>query len=176
MLKDMVDFKKSVGIDVGIKNFTYDSDGHKTPNPQNLKEMLKPLGRVQRKLSRRVYGSQNYKKTKNTQVIHNRIARRRKDFLHKLSTHYVSKYNMIVLEKLQTPNMVRNHHLAQSISDASWGMFKQMIESKSKIMLEINSQNTSIECSRCGHLEAWVVHQDGSINNIATFDKDFKNS
>ncbi|MBI5377423.1 MAG: IS200/IS605 family element transposase accessory protein TnpB [Thaumarchaeota archaeon] len=114
---------------------------------------VKPLIRTNRILSRRVYGSKNYHKArKHYQVIQDRIARRRKDFLHKLSTHYTSKYDVIVLEKLRLKNMVKNHHLAQSISDASWGMFKQMIEYKSKIMVEIEPQNTTIECSRCGSL------------------------
>ena len=72
-----IDFKKSVGIDVGVKNYAYDSDGHSTPNPQNLKKMLKPLVRANRKLSRRVYNSQNYKKAKRWyQIVHERIANR----------------------------------------------------------------------------------------------------
>lgn len=152
-LPEMISFKKSVGIDVGIRNYVYDSDGHVTPNPQNLKEMLKPLARVQRKLSRRVYGSQNYKKAKkHYQIIHERIANRRKDFQHKLSTQYAKKYDVIFLEKLQLNNMVRNHHLAQSIYDASFGTFKQMVDYKAKLILEVDAYNTTVECSRCGHL------------------------
>ncbi|MBI3842739.1 MAG: IS200/IS605 family element transposase accessory protein TnpB [Thaumarchaeota archaeon] len=152
-LPEMINFKKSVGIDVGIRNYAYDSDGCITPNPRHLIKLQKPLIRANRILSRRVYGSQNYKKAKkHYQIMQERIARCRKDFLHKLSTNYSSKYDVIVLEKLQIPNMLRNHHLAQSISDASWGTFKQMIEYKSKIMVEINPRNTTVECSRCGSI------------------------
>lgn len=149
----LIDFKKTVGIDVGIKNYAYDSDGKQTPNPANLKKMLKPLVRANRKMSRRVYGSQNYKKAKRWyQIVHERIANRRKDFLHKLSTYYTRKHDVVFLEKLQLTNMVKNHNLAMSIMDASWGMFKQMIDYKAKLMLEVDSHNSTVECSRCGHL------------------------
>ncbi len=148
-----INTQKSVGIDVGIKNYAHDSDGHITPNPENVKKMLKPLVRASRKLSRRVYNSNNYKKAKrHYQLIHERIANRRKDFLHKLSTHYARKYDLVFLEKLQLRNMVKNHHLAQSIMDASWGMFKQMVDYKSRLMLEVDAYNSTVECSRCGHL------------------------
>ncbi len=148
-----LDFRKSVGIDVGITNYAYDSGGKQTPNPENLKKMLKPLIRADRKLSRRVYGSQNYKKAKRWyQVVHERIANRRKDFLHKLSTQYARRYDVVFVEKLQLRNMVKNHHLAQSIYDAAWATFKQMIDYKAKLMLEVDAYNSTIECSRCGHL------------------------
>jgi len=145
-----IDIKKCVGIDVGIKNYTYDSDGNVTPNPENIKKMLKPLIRAQRKVSRRVKGSNNYKKARRWfQIVHERIANRRKDFLHKLSTHY-AKYDVIFLERLRVNNMVKNHSLAMSIMDASWSAFKQMLQYKSKVMVEVEPVNTTIECSRCG--------------------------
>ncbi len=148
-----VDFRKSVGIDVGITNYTYDSNGNVTPNPENLRKMLKPLIRAQRKVSRRVRGSNNYNKARRWfQIIHERIANRRKDFLHKLSTQYARKYDVVFSEKLQLGNMVRNRHLAQSIYDASWGTFKQMVDYKSKLLLEVDAYNSTVECSRCGHL------------------------
>ncbi len=149
----LIDFRKAVGIDVGIKNYAYDSDNKVTPNPENLKKMLKPLIRANRTLSRRIRGSQNYRKAKkHYQVIYDRIANRRKDFLHKLSTQYARKYDVVFVEKLQLRNMVKNHHLAQSIYDAAWGTFKQMLDYKTKLMLEVNAYNSTIECSRCGHL------------------------
>src|SRR5574340_63149 len=101
----MPDFSKSVGIDVGIKNCAYDSDGFVTPNTLNLKKLLKPLTRIQRKISRRRMGSNNYLKAKKWyQIIHERIANRRKDLHHKLSTIYAKKYDVIVVEKLQLTN------------------------------------------------------------------------
>jgi len=109
----VIDFRKSAGIDVGIKNYAYDSDDNATPNPENIKKMLKPLIRAQRKVSRRVKGSNNYKKAKRWyQIVHERIANRRRDFLHKLSTYYANKYDVVFMERLRINNMVKNHKLA----------------------------------------------------------------
>ncbi len=151
MLKP-IDFRKSVGIDVGIKNYAYDSDNYVTPNPENLRKMLKPLVRARRKVSRRVKGSNNYKKARRWyQIIHERIANRRKDFQHKLSTEYARKYDVIFPERLKLNNMVKNHHLAMSILDAGWSAFKQMVDYKAKVMIEVEPMNSTIDCARCGN-------------------------
>lgn len=148
-----LDFKKAIGIDVGIKNFAYDSDGHCIPNPLNLKKMLKPLARVQRKIARRQMGSQNRKKAvKWYQIIHERIANRRKDFHHQLSTQYARNHNVIFVEKLQKLNMVKNHRLSRSIMDSGWGVFLQKLDYKCRMMVEVPSRNTTVACSRCGQL------------------------
>ncbi len=145
-----VDFSKSVGIDVGITNYAYDSDGDVTPNPENLRKMLKPLIRAQRKVSRRVRGSNNYNKARRWfQIVHERITNRRKDFLHKLSAHYASKYDVIFLERLKVLNMVQNHSLAMSITDAAWSAFKGMVNYKVKLMLEVEPRDSTVDCSRC---------------------------
>ncbi len=146
-----IDFRKSVGIDVGITNYAYDSDNNVTPNQENLRKMLKPLIRAQRKVSRRVRGSNNYKKARRWfQIVHERIANRRRDFQHKLSTHYATKYDVIFLERLRVNNIVKNHSLALSIMDAGWSAFKQMLQYKSKVMIQVEPMNTTIDCSRCG--------------------------
>ena len=115
--------------------------------------MLKPLVRANRKMSRRVYGSNNYRKAKRWyQIVHEHIVNRRKDFLHKLSHYYTTRYDVIFLEHLRINNMVKNHHLAMSIMDASWGTFKNMVDYKSKMMMvEVEPYNTTVECSRCGN-------------------------
>ena len=146
-----IHLSKSVGIDVGIKNLAYDSDGFVTPNPLNLTKLLRPLARVQRKISRRQKGSNNRKKAvKFYQIIHERIKNRRKDFLHKLSTQYARKYNVVFLERLQKLNMVKNHHFARAILDSSWGTFAHMIDYKT-MLIEVPAKNTTIDCSRCGN-------------------------
>lgn len=145
-------FKKAVGIDIGIKSFVYDSYGYQTPNPLNLKKMLKPLARIQRKVSRRKKGSNNrLKAILHLQRIHERIANRRKDFQHKLSTIYAQNNDIVFVEKLEKLNMVKNHRLSQSIMDSSWGTFLQKLEYKCKLLIEVSAKNTTIDCSRCGN-------------------------
>jgi len=146
-----INLSKAVGIDVGIKTFAYDSDGHRIPNQLNLKKMLKPLARVQRKISRRKKGSNNrLKAIKHMQRIHERIKNRRKNFLHKLSTQYAKKYDRIFMERLEKLNMVKNHHLARNILDSGWEIFSYMVAYKTT-MIEVPARNTTIDCSRCGN-------------------------
>jgi len=145
-----ISFTKAIGIDVGIKSFVYDSDGHHTSNPLNLKKMLKPLARVQRKVSRRKKGSNNrLKAILHLQKIHERIANRRNDFQHKLSSIYARNNDVVFVEKLEKLNMVKNYRLARSIMDSSWGLFLQKLEYKCKLVVEVPSRNTTVDCSRC---------------------------
>ncbi len=147
-----INFLKSVGIDVGIKSFAYDSDNHSTPNPLNLKKMLKPLVRVQRKVSRRKKGSNNrLKAIQHLQRIHERIVNRRNDFQHKLSSIYANHYDVVFVEDLRIQNMMKNHRLAQSIMDSSWSLFLQKLEYKCKLFVEVPTRNTTMDCSRCGN-------------------------
>ncbi len=150
-LPKLIALKKSVGVDVGIKNYTYDSDGKDTPNPKNLQKILKTLTRTQRKMSRRVKGSCNYKKAKQWyKIAHERIANRRRDFQHKLSAYYARNYDVVFIENLQITNMVKNHNLAQKIMDAGWASFKNMIDYKCMV-IDVEPRNTTVDCSRCGH-------------------------
>ena len=145
-----IDTSKCVGIDVGIRNFIYDSDGHSVPNPRFLKKMLKPLRRADRRVSRRKVGSNNYQKAKHMRArLYERMYNRRRDFHHKVSTEYAKKYDVIFLERLQIPNMVMNHKLARAILDCGWGTFKEIVQYKARLAFDVEPSCSSIECSRC---------------------------
>ena len=147
-----IHLEKSVGVDVGIKNFAYDSAGQVTPNPLNLKKLLEPLARIQRKIARRQKGSNNRKKAvRHYQKIHEKIANRRRDFHHKLSTWYAKNNDVIFVERLAKLNMVKNHRLARNIIDSGWGTFCNILDYKCKMLVEVSARNTTIDCSRCGN-------------------------
>ncbi|MEK6865029.1 MAG: RNA-guided endonuclease TnpB family protein, partial [Thermoproteota archaeon] len=80
-----------------------------------------------------------------------RIANRRKDFQHKLSTIYAKNNDVVFVEDLKIQNMVKNHKLSRSIMDSSWGLFLQKLEYKCKLFVEVPSRNTTIDCSSCGN-------------------------
>jgi len=145
-------YKKSIGIDVGIKKFVHDSDNHVIENPQFLTKMLKPLRRAQRRVSRKPVGSINRgKATHMLAKLYERISNKRKDFLHKASTYYASRYDLIFLERLRVSNLTRNHKLARRILDAGWYTFKQFCQYKANRVVGVEQAYSSIDCSRCGH-------------------------
>ena len=147
-----IDPRRSVGIDVGITKFAHDSDNYATENPLFLTNMLKPLRRAQRRVSRRKKGSHNREKAKSWIArLHERIANKRLNFLHKVSTRYATRYDLIFLERLRTRNMVKNHRLARRILDSGWGTFTKMLQYKSKMVMEVEPHNTSVNCSGCGN-------------------------
>ena len=144
--------RKSIGIDVGITKFVHDSGNNSIDNPLFMKALLKPLRRASRNLSRRQKDSQNWKKAKTRlQILHERIRNKRNDFLHRLSAEYSNRSDVIFLERLQTLNMVKNRHLARSIVDSGWAIFNSMLQYKAKMVIEVPSNYTSIDCSRCGN-------------------------
>src|SRR3989304_5716716 len=134
-----IDFKKTVGIDVGIKSFAYDSDEHNIPNPLNLKKMLKPLVRAQRKVSKRVKGSNNrLKAIRHLQRIHERIVNRRNDFQHKLSSIYANYYDVVFVEDLKIQNMVK-----PQISQKYNGFKLEFIPTKIRIQVQTVDKSSS---------------------------------
>jgi len=149
--------KKIIGIDVGINNYCYDSDGHVVEHPQILRNSEEKLKRSQRKLSRKVKGSSNRWKEKiRLAKIHQKIKYQRNDFLHKISKYYVDSYDTIFVEELKIQNMVKNHHMAKSIYDSSWNSFFQKLEYKAAnagiLFAKVAPHGTSQSCSNCGRM------------------------
>ncbi len=146
---------RDVGIDVGIEKFAALSDGVLIYNPKFLRKSEAKLKSQQRSLSRKKKGSNSRKKQRNKLAkIHCKIKDQRNDFLHNESKKLIKNYDVIVFEDLRIKNMVKNHYLAKSISDASWAKFIKYVsykaESAGKKVIFVNPRNTSQICSNCG--------------------------
>jgi len=122
---------KAIGIDLGLNHFAITSDGSKFDNPKWLSKHAENLKLKQQKLSRRKKGSNKRNRAiLNVAKIHNKIARCREDFLHKLSRRIVNENQVICVENLNVKGMVKNHNLAKAISQVGWGMFCTMLKYK----------------------------------------------
>ncbi len=149
--------QRTIGIDMGITHYAYLSNGKTVDNPRHLTTSEEKLKRVQRKLSRRQRGSKNRNKQRiKVAKVHRKIKDQRGDFLHKLSRRIVNSFSFIAVENLAITNMVKNHYLAKSIADASWGQFLNYLaykveETGSKVV-RVNPKGTSQICSQCDNL------------------------
>ena len=146
-----------IGIDVGLKSFLTDSEGHTIENPRFYRTSQRTLRRKQRMICRRRKGSHRRRKAaKSTAQTHLKIARQRRDFHAKTAKQYTEHYQVIAVEKLQVLNMVQNHSLAKSIMDASWGAFLDILEEKAERaghrVIRVNPRFTSQKCFNCGEI------------------------
>lgn len=155
--KQKFDESTTIGVDLGIKDSAILSNGEKFENPKFLKNSLKKLKVLSRKLSKKVKGSNNWKKAKlKLSRLHEKISNQRNDFQHKLSSKLISENQAIALETLNVKGMVKNHCLAQSIADAGWSSFVTKLEYKAewtgKTILRIGTFEPSSKiCSTCGY-------------------------
>ena len=165
-----------VGIDMGIADLAITSDGYKYPKfeanwyeQQANKAQSRFSKRKQRALVRVRQWNHNHKDTKielddysNWQRARQqkaryqaKVANKRKDYLHKITTELVKSYDVIVIEDLKTKNLLKNHHLAKSITNNSWYLFREMLEYKckwyGKQLVVVKPNYTSQICSNCGY-------------------------
>jgi putative transposase len=148
---------KTIGLDVGLNHFYTDSNGETVDNPRFLRKSEKALKRLQKQVSRKKKGSKNrLKAIKKLGKKHLKVSRQRKDFAVKTALCVVQSNDLVAIEKLQVKNMVKNHKLAKSISDASWSIFTAWLKHfghvYGKIIVEVNPKYTSQKCSNCGEV------------------------
>ena len=150
----------TIGVDLGIKDFAITSEGEVFENPKYLRKAQSKLKYVQRK-----YSKNKGKRTKKKLVkLHEKVVNKRKDFLHKVSTQLIRENQTICLETLAVKNMVKNHNLAQAISDVSWSTFVSMLEYKAewygKNILRIGQFAPSSKTCSCG-----VINKDLKLSD-----------
>ena len=147
----------SVGIDLGIKDYAILSDGRKFSNPKHLENTKKKLAHLQKVFARKEKGSKNYEKMRiKVAKCHRKIANKRNDSLHNLSSYLVNNYKTICLEDLNVKGMLQNHHLARAIQDASWYEFTRQLQYKSdwkgdNVIYIGRFEPSSKTCSVCGY-------------------------
>jgi putative transposase len=161
---------RAVGVDAGITSLVTLSTGEKITNPKHERTDRSRLAKAQRRLARKAKDSKNRAKARLAVAkVHARIADRRRDHLHKLTTRLVRENQTIVIEDLSVRNMVRNHSLARAISDAAWSELRRQLEYKAgwygRAVIAIDRFYPSSKlCSTCGRLadsmrlnvRAWV--------------------
>lgn len=158
-IEDLEKTNLSVGIDLGLKDFVITSDGDRYTSNKFIKKYSKRLASMQKHLSRKKKGSNSWNKQRiKVARLQEKVMFCRNDKLHKISTDLIRKYDVICCEDLNVKGMVKNHHLAKSISDASWGTFVTMLAYKAKWYGKTLSKidrfyPSSKTCHYCGYVK-----------------------
>lgn len=147
---------KELGLDLGIKELLITSDKEHFENPKTLYKYEKQLAKLQRQLAHKKKFSNNwYKQKRKIALLHEKITNIRKDNLHKISHKLVMENQLIASENLKISNMIKNHHLAKSIADASWYELTRQLDYKSvwygRLYVKIGTYYPSSQtCNCCG--------------------------
>ncbi|HEU5200713.1 MAG TPA: transposase [Ktedonobacterales bacterium] len=153
---DHVPTGKQVGIDVGLRAYYTDSQGHTVANPRYLRKAEKRLKRLHRRKDRKPKGSKNRRKAiKRLAKGYLKVSRQRKDFAAKTASALVSSHDLIAYEDLKVSNLVKNRHLAKSISDAGWYGFLCWVRYYGLLhgipIVAVPARFTTQDCSECGY-------------------------
>jgi putative transposase len=168
-----------VGLDLGLKSMVILSTGEAVGNPRYYAKDEKRLAKAQRRHAKKKKGSKNREKAcQKVARVHARIADRRRDYQHKLSTRIVNENQVICVESLAVKNMVQNHKLAKSIHDVGWGEFVRQLEYKSqwygRTFVKIDKwYPSSKRCFDCGHvvedlpleIRVWTCPECGVVHD-----------
>lgn len=164
--KTKVSWNTAVGVDLGIKDYAILSDGTKYGNPKFYEKSQRRLKLLQQRFARTKKGSNRHEAMRlKVAKQYRKITNSRVDFLHKLTTDIVKRYDTICLENLNVDGMLKNHNLAKSIQSASWSEFVRQISYKS----ERNGKNvifigrfepSSKTCSKCGYINRGITLSD----------------
>src|SRR4028118_119730 len=146
---------KTIGLDVGLKEFYTDSNGHSEANPKFYRTSEKRLKFRQRRVSRKNKGSTNRKKAINRLGrVYLKISRQRQEHAKKVARCVIQSNDLVAYEYLSIKNLVKNHCLALSINDAGWYQFRKWLEyfgvKFGRVTVAVNPAYTSGECSNCG--------------------------
>ena len=147
-----------VGLDLGIKSMVVESNGHTHGNLRFFATEEKKLARAQRRKAKKQKGSKNRAKAGlKVARLHKRIADRRRDYQHKLSTKMIRENQVVCVESLQVKHLVKNHTLAKAICDVGWGEFVRQLEYKAtwygRTLVKIDKfYPSSKRCHQCGHI------------------------
>ncbi|MGB3534383.1 MAG: transposase [Microcoleaceae cyanobacterium] len=151
---------KAIGLDVGIKYFLADSSGNTVENPQFYRKAERQLNRANRKKSKKYIPgakpqSKNYHKARNRYARkHLRVSRQRKEYCKRVAYCVIHSNDVVAYEDLNVKGMVKNRHLAKSISDVAWSIFRHWLEyfgvKYGKLTISVAPHNTSQNCSICG--------------------------
>jgi putative transposase len=149
--------RRQIGLDIGLNHFYTDSFGKKIDNPRFLRKDERKLKKLQRRLSKTQKLSKNRAKARNKLGrAHLKVSRRRNDWVCKLAQRVIQSNDLVAIENLKVRNMIKNHCLAKSISDAAWYRFREWLEYFGIVygvpVITVNPSYTSQKCSNCGEI------------------------